>query len=261
MQYQEFKPDWPLNLFVECFWTLEAEHAAGSSPERVLPDGCAEIILNFGDRFQQHKTGNIELQPRFFLVGQITGPLSISPTGIVKLIGIRFHPGGTRPFLKLPMHQITNRYVNLADIPEYFPPGWINPLEDAPSLSAAIRKLESVLLSKIQRTNADLSSLALARRIIHERGLASVNAIANDAGISARQLERKFLRDVGVGPKVLGRILRFQQVFRAISQENPSWARVALECGYYDQAHLIRDFREFSATTPSVLFFHSQYID
>ena len=183
MQYQELKPDWPLNLFVECFWTLEAEHRAASGPERILPDGCAEIILNFGDRFQQHKAGTIEVQPRFFLVGQITGPLSISSTGIVKLIGIRFHPGGTRPFLKLPMHEITNQYVNLDEIPEYFPPEWIKPLEDAPSLAAAIKKLESVLLSKIQRTTADLSSLELARRFIQERGLVSVDEIADEAGM------------------------------------------------------------------------------
>jgi AraC-like DNA-binding protein len=66
-------------------------------------------------------------------------------------------------------------------------------------------------------------------------------------------LERRFLQDVGVSPKVLCRILRFQQVFRVV-EADPTWANVAVECGYYDQAHLIRDFRQFAEKTPTALF-------
>lgn len=62
------------------------------------------------------------------------------------------------------------------------------------------------------------------------------------------------MREVGVGPKVLGRIIRFQQVFRAVEHCNAAWAEIAIECGYYDQAHLIRDFNQFAQQTPAVLF-------
>ena len=84
--------------------------------------------------------------------------------------------------------------------------------------------------------------------------LVSVDQLANEAGVSSRQLERRFLREVGVGPKLLGRIIRFQQVFRAVEHRNAAWAEVAVECGYYDQAHLIRDFNQFAQQTPAVLF-------
>ena len=77
--------------------------------------------------------------------------------------------------------------------------------------------------------------------------------LATDAGISSRQLERRFLREIGVGPKLLGRILRFQQVFRAVERLDARWASIAVDCGYYDQAHLIRDFNQFAGQTPSVL--------
>jgi transcriptional regulator GlxA family with amidase domain len=96
--------------------------------------------------------------------------------------------------------------------------------------------------------------IALANRIVEERGLISVDKLASDAGISTRQLQRKFLHEVGVGPKLLSRILRFQQVFRALERSDASWAPVAIDCGYYDQAHLIRDFNQFAGQTPSVLF-------
>jgi transcriptional regulator GlxA family with amidase domain len=75
-------------------------------------------------------------------------------------------------------------------------------------------------------------------------------------GISGRQLERRFMSEVGLGPKLLCRILRFQQVFPAVERADKNWARIAADCGYYDQAHLIRDFRQFAGQTPSVLFDH-----
>jgi transcriptional regulator GlxA family with amidase domain len=96
--------------------------------------------------------------------------------------------------------------------------------------------------------------MMLAARIVDSGGLVAVDRLASDAGISSRQLERRFLREVGLGPKMLGRIIRFQQVFRAVEQCNSAWAEVAIECGYYDQAHLIRDFNQFARQTPAVLF-------
>ena len=96
--------------------------------------------------------------------------------------------------------------------------------------------------------------MILAARIVNTGGLVSVDQLANDAGISSRQLERRFLREVGLGPKLLGRIIRFQQVFRAVEQSNSAWAAIASECGSYDQAHLIRDFNRFARQTPAVLF-------
>ena len=107
MRYSERKPQRPLSSFVECFWTLESD-VPSTQPERILPYGCVELILNFGAQFSQHDDDKHRLQPRSFLVGQMTGPILISPTGPVQLLGIRFQPGGTLPFLRLPLHEITD---------------------------------------------------------------------------------------------------------------------------------------------------------
>ena len=96
--------------------------------------------------------------------------------------------------------------------------------------------------------------MRIAARIVDSRGLIGVDELANDAGIGGRQLERRFLREIGIGPKLMGRIIRFQHVFRAVEQSNSAWAEIAVECGYYDQAHLIRDFNQFAQQTPVVLF-------
>ena len=95
--------------------------------------------------------------------------------------------------------------------------------------------------------------MMLAARIVDSGGMTSVDRLASDAGISSRQLERVFCARLD-STRTAGRIIRFQQVFRAVEQCNSAWAEVAIACGYYDQAHLIRDFNQFARQTPAVLF-------
>lgn len=253
MLYSEIKPRAPLDSFVECFWTLEGEGAA-AQPERILPDGCVELILNFGARFSQHSNDGRSIQPRNFLVGQMTGPILISPSGAVELIGIRFHPGGTLPFLQVPLHEITDQVVELGSLSSRLERELTRAASAAPSLPEKIAALERFLTRCLTNNKHDVRSMTLAAKIVAGAGLVPVDQLAHDAGISSRQLERRFLREIGIGPKLLGRIIRFQQVFRAVEVGNSAWSAIALECGYYDQAHLIRDFNQFARQTPAVLF-------
>ena len=255
MRYSEIKPRPPLSRFVECFWTLEGEEQS-PQPERILPDGCIELILNFGAKFSQHCDDNRSLQPRNFLVGQMTGPILISPTGPSELVGIRFHPGGTLPFLRLPLEEVTDEVVELGSLSSKLERELLDAVSESSSLPQRIAAVEVFLTRSVIANLEHSRVMRLAAKIVETAGAVSVDQLANDAGISSRQLERRFLREVGVGPKLLGRIIRFQQVFRAVEQRNAAWSAVALECGYYDQAHLIRDFNQFAQQTPAVLFSH-----
>jgi len=255
MEYREILPLPPLRGFVECFWTLEGDTSLQAlQPERLLPDGCVELILNFGAEFLQHSDGVRKLQPRNFLVGQMTGPILISPTGRVELLGIRFHPGGTRPFLRVPLHEITDQVVELGSVSSKLEGDLLRVCSEPRSLRNKVAAADAYLCSSLISADYDSRLTALAGSIVERRGLVSVDQLATDAGVSSRQLERRFLREVGVGPKLFARIVRFQQVFRAVEQCSVEWAAVALECGYYDQAHLIRDFNQFAQQTPAVLF-------
>ena len=122
MRYCETQPANHLAALIECFWTLEDDAGdAASQPERLLPDGCVELILNFGSRFQEHKdNGRQEHQPANLIVGQMTQPIVISPTGPVRLFGIRFHPGGAFPFFRVPMDELTNHVTDLEAISGVF---------------------------------------------------------------------------------------------------------------------------------------------
>lgn len=255
MRYREIKPTPALHRFIECFWTLEgSESSAAGPPERILPDGCVELILNFGDRFFQHVDGCKQLQPQNFIVGQMTGPILISPSGAVELLGIRFQPGGTRPFFTATADEITDTVIDLGSFSSKLERDLLNICEHRKNLTGRISAVDAYLCKRLVESDYDLRLIELATTIIDCRGLVSVDQLASAAGVSNRQLERRFLRNVGIGPKLLARIVRFQQVFRAVEQCHSAWATVAVECGYYDQAHLIRDFNQFAQQTPAVLF-------
>jgi AraC-like DNA-binding protein len=240
---------------IECFWALESDtDIPEHRPERILPDGCVEVILNFASPFAQH-TGDItHLQPRNFIVGQMTGPMLIAPTGPVQLIGIRFHPGGTAPFFRLPIHELTDQVVELASFARTLEARLLADTIHLPRITAKVFAIEKAMRRLFQDGQSDLRVLRIAARIVDNSGMVSVDDLAIESGLSSRQLERRFLAEVGVGPKLLSRILRFQQVFRAVDGNEPAWPIVALDCGYYDQAHLIKDFRQFAQQTPAVLF-------
>ena len=254
MRYSEIPPRPPLNEFVECFWTLDGDGPVpGASPDRILPDGCVELILNFGERFSQQQNDRRKLQPRHFLVGQMSGPILISPNGVVQLLGIRFHPGGTSPFLRVPMNEVTDQIAELGSLSSELERELLRVSEDLSSLRERTSAIETVLMARLLRGSFHSSAFKLAARIVESAGQVSVDQLATAAGISSRQLERRFLREIGIGPKLLGRILRFQQIFRAVERVDSAWASIAVDCGYYDQAHLIRDFSQFAGQTPTVL--------
>jgi AraC-like DNA-binding protein len=259
MRYSEIQPIPALSRFLECFWILEHETSVGAvQPERLLPDGCVELILNFGDSFEEHKDdGQKELQPRHLIVGQMTQPVLIAPTGSVQLLGVRFHPGGTVPFFRIPMRELTNRVTDFEVLSNEFQRDLLRRVEDTSSLLLKVAAVEAFLVERVRHCKNDSRIVGLVRKIVLNGGQVSVDRLATDAGLSSRQMERRFLAEVGIGPKILCRILRFQQIFRAVDRNEEGWAAVAADCGYYDQAHLIRDFREFARQTPAVLFQNS----
>jgi AraC-like DNA-binding protein len=212
---------------VRCIWTLRG---AGGGVERVLPDGCCEIVLNRGDPFRHDGRE----QPRSMVVGQLPRFLVIEPQGAIDLVGIRFRPGGLYPFLGVPMHELTDRWADLRDVDR----GLKRDLEGA-------RGIEAALLTRLRPRDRVAAAAAAAI----ERGERRMDRVAEGLGLSPRRLERLFRREVGLPPKALSAIARFQGALRAAGRG--SWAAIAQTHGYYDQAHLIRDFRRLAGLPPS----------
>lgn len=252
MDYRELSPSPALRPYVRCYWTMRATADLGAAAQRVLPDGCVEMVLNLGGRFVRHAPdGRVEVQPSRLLVGPTTRHMSITPTGEIRLVGIRFAPGGALPFLAAAPAELRDHAPSLDDAAVAFAPELVERLFAAPVNSEAAL-LDAALLARLSRArrHADARVRSCVHAAVVSRGTLRVDAMVALSGLGARQLERRFRETVGFGPKTLCRLARFQRVLHALQTgAAPSWAQLAARAGYADQAHMAREFREFAGTT------------
>jgi AraC-like DNA-binding protein len=252
MNYRQVAPSAAVGGYVEFYWMLEGRSPA-SAIQRIIPDGRSGLILNMGQPFQSYTNGVWNSQPECFFVGQITGPFLLRPSGPAAMLGIQFRPHGAARLLRLPMCELADSAIALEDLSRRLFRS-LEPVRHLPSLTLALAALDPILrtFAEPERTEDNLVVQA-ARDIERAGGLTSVRDVANRIGWSTRQLQRRFKDVVGISPKLFARMQRFQRVLRAMDGPNSDWVDAAVHCGYYDQAHLIRDFREFSGKTPTAL--------
>ena len=223
-------------------------------PETVLPDGCPEIVFNLSDRFVRLHDHHEETQPAALFAGQMSRRILIRPSGSVRLFGVRLQPGAASAFLGFPAHEATNQIIDLAAIGRTFREieGKIN---EAKSFAERIDVFEHFFMDRLQGFEIDQVAFAASEAIVRTDGLLKVSALAASLGISERRLERSFAQTIGLPPKTLSRIVRFQSAVRAFQDGvSKGFLDAALQFGYYDQSHLIRDFKEFSGVTPQTYF-------
>jgi AraC-like DNA-binding protein len=252
LQYAEFPPPPALRRVVKCIWRLRGPAASASAPEPVIPDGCVEVVLNCGDPFRRYHERGSEVQPIRLLAGQLTRAVSIAPTGRVDLWGIRFHPWGAAPFLGVAGSDLCDRMLPLDAVSGVDPlRSWIF---DGETDAARARLLGAALLDRLPRVRAvDAKVPALAALAAHD-GVSTVKKLASISGLSVRRVQTLFAENVGISPKALMRLARFQRAIAlARRSATMSLARVAAESGYFDHAHLVRDARDIAGMTPSAL--------
>jgi AraC-like DNA-binding protein len=232
--YREFAPPPELRSSVACFW-MRASDPERSGRAHVLPDACSDLIWRSG---------------RGALVaGPDTGPSPAGvPAGTVTL-GVRFLPGAGGPALGLPLAELLNLRVDADELwPELA-------AQLAPDLTAreALSKLVVVAHKLAADRPPDRAVQAAARRLSDARS--RVEPLADDLGLSERQLRRRFHATVGYGPKTLQRVLRFRRLLAGIdrSSGSPDLARLAFDAGYADQAHMTRDCTRLAGVSPSAL--------
>jgi len=247
LRYREIRPAEALRQFIDTFWLLEQD-AAERSPQRVVPDGRCELILNWGQPFESFGDGGWRRQPDCFLAGQIEGPLLLRPSGPAKMLGVRFHPDGAARWFGGCMHELAGRFTPVDDLS----PALAHRIGHSLDHSDPVASVEGAFASCTARA-PDVLVAEAVRRIVHAKGASDLAALARELGLSTRQFERRFQAATGLPPKLFCLIQRFSGVFRALEDGSRNWAEVAIRCGYYDQAHLIRDCKRLSGHTPAIL--------
>lgn len=252
MSYTSRRPRPSLAGVVDRLWHVDDEGGGGRA-ETICPDGRTEIVLHFADRMREQRTGG-ELQPRQLLVGQMADPITVVPTGRMRMIGARLEPGALRRLLPAAQDRLAGRILDLEDVW----PAWTMRLReragDRADAGDQLDALEDALDDMVQRTTVPAAAMTMstaAARIERAGGTIAIDRLAGGAGLGRRQFERRFREHIGLSPHLFARIVRFQRAFRAIEAE--SGTSIAARCGFADQAHLVREIRRFSGRTPTLL--------
>jgi AraC-like DNA-binding protein len=232
--YRELPPPPALRGAIACLWVRVA---GPPGPDvRVLPDGCADLVWRAGEGA--------------FVAGPDTGPvLTTAPAGTV-VVGARFAPGAGGPALGRPLEALRDARMEVADLR----PGLAARLPGTLEPAAALREVARVTAELVAAGPPDAAVRAAARRLDADPGT-RVDALADDLGLSERQLRRRCRAAAGYGPKTLGRVLRFRRYLALCDAEGPDadLAGLAWQAGYADQPHLTRECARLAGMTPAAL--------
>mgnify|MGYP001362498844 CR=1 FL=1 len=253
MDYREHPPAAPLRRLVRSYWFLTGRAGVDEpAADPALPDGSPELIINLGDPFRALSAdGHAVLQPLTMLVGQITRPFSVAPTGRVDLVAARLEAFGAAGLWPR-VASLTDRWADGEAIPHARLAEAREALSKATTLEHRLTILDHHLLGVFAAAKQPDWRVESAVNAIRATGGAEpLERIAADVGTTPRNLQRLFAAQVGIPPKLLARITRFQRVFAAWRTDPASLSRVAVGCGYFDQSHLVRDFRDFAGTAPA----------
>lgn len=220
--------------------------------ERVLPTGLAQLLVNLcddrlsvrGEDGKDRRVGGIGLS------GVWPAPTVVDPADQAAVICVAFRPGGAYPFFAAPQSATAGRLVGLEDLWGREGARLRERLLDTPTPAGKLRLVERALVERAADALRPDAATAYAVTAL-DRGT-PVASVVDRLGCTPRTFIRSFTERVGLPPKQFGRIRRFQRLLASIPHDRPAdWAVLAASCGYYDQSHLIREFRALAGTTPA----------
>jgi AraC-like DNA-binding protein len=259
MDYAIRRPTGLLARYVKHLWSMDLRLRPGEVVrERVAPNGCVCVMLNFGERPQVvGANGDRTRQPWAHVSGQKTTFTDLEARGRVGLLGVVLRPEAGAAVLGLPASELRGLHVALRELFGADADPLSERVGEAQSHGARFDAVEAVLGARLARTDppVDRCMQLFVRRVSQSGGTRPVAALAAELGLSRRQLERKVAAAVGLPPKAFSRMIRYQRAL-ALKQRDPALGltRLAYDAGYADQAHFIREFRAITGYTPRQAF-------
>jgi AraC-like DNA-binding protein len=253
VKHVSIAPTQPLAEFIERFWY--SSDAPPHQKVRIVPNGTMELVFNLDEDelgiYDTEQPGSYKSFSGAFFSGAYARPLFVDTRGHV--MGVHFKPGGAFCFLGVPASELTDIHVNLDALWGRSSQALREQLCAAANPAKRFRVLEQALVARLGNTLEEHRAVRAALDIFgRAAGEARTRDLAAHLGLSQRHFIKVFSSQVGVTPKLFGRVQRFQRAADLTrSSSTPDWADVAAECGYFDQSHLIHDFQTFSGLSPT----------
>jgi len=262
MPFQSYAPKAPLSHFVDTIWLI-SNAGIPSSRQRICPNGGAmQLVIHLADRCLSFFDGPQRHKVRAPLIsGPYSKAFSIDPAEFTAVMGVQFKPGAARLFWRLPVHELQNTDVPLEDLYPREAERLRDDLWSAGGSASQFQVLEGYLCGKLRGAGSLHPAVEYAiREFMRRPGVRAVADVRSETGISHTRFIQVFREQVGLTPKLFCRLQRFRDVLQRLDKgQRVNWAEVATDCGYFDQPHLIHDFRTFSGMTPLEYAEHWQH--
>jgi AraC-like DNA-binding protein len=224
--------------------------------DTIFPGGNMEIIFNLGDGgWQTAPGGEFLTTPPVELWGQITQPLPVRSFGKNTMLGAKFFSHTAAYFLHTEVWEFNDQVADLRDLLGRPVKELHARLLETPVLSKRVGLLEGFLVRQLSVRDRKSDRIAMVGEIMKDMQENAytdrILSTASQYNITPRYLQKLFLQYTGFTPKLYTKISRFQQSLKLIAKHEGSFTSIAYDCGYFDQAHFIRDFKSFTGMTPS----------
>jgi AraC-like DNA-binding protein len=255
MLYRSYAPAPPLSDFIERFWLCS--DAPPHPMERILPSGTIEMVFNLRDEeiriYDPSRLDRVKRLSGAAVSGTYGSFFVIDTLVHASMLGVHFRPGGAFPFLGMPACEMADTHVDLATLWGPSAAELRERLCLAVTPEERFSLLETALVRRLRQPPRRHGAVSFALDVFERADMeVSVRAVAQRVGLSQRRFIQVFAAEVGLTPKLYGRVRRFQRARRLVGKAAaPDWAGIAAACGYFDQSHLIRDFRAFSGLSPT----------
>lgn len=248
--FQIIKPVAELAPYIRHYWILK-DDAVTSVSERTLPIGCIQLVFHKGKQlFLQNES---RLQPQSFVCGQSVGFSDVMSTGRIEMITVVFQPYAAKVLLRMPGYLFHGQNVSMDETEDMKLSVLSKQVADTSDNAACIRLIEQFFLHRLYTfSDYNLKRMSAVFHDINHQSQIYISKLAEAACLSNKQFGRVFADYVGTTPKEFLRIVRMQRALFLLQQDaGMSFAQVAYECGFFDQSHMIKEFKIFSGYTPA----------
>lgn len=246
MGYQEYKPSNKLENLIDSYWLIKDLNRSGN--QRILPDGCADIIFNLGKANSSIPKGTIAIS------GMMTKFSNVSLGNGSELLGIRFKSGQLSNLTNHPLFEIKNKTIEASEIIPELNLEKLEQLEEQKNIEKKLELIESIIYKILSTKKLPIDSLisSVTDFILNSSEPINISKLAKNHYISLRQLERRFKNKIGVTVKEFTGIVRFKQTIKSIANyPDQSLLHIAFDNGYYDHSHLTNEVKRISGQIPS----------
>lgn len=250
--YSLIQPNSILRPFVKYYWTLKADALIHEVSQRVVPTGLPSLVFHRGNSL--YSTAQNDFQPQHLICGQSLSFTDVTAAnGSVDMISVSFYPSGLKAFFKMPVSEFKEENVALDNLDDKGLMVLADKVKNTNNSRDAIFLIEQFLISRLKSFDTyNYRRIASVVDFINYNQESNIMELADIACLSYKQFGRVFAEYIGSSPKEFTRIIRFQRALHILeNREGIGFAELAVECNYYDQSHLIREFKAFSGYTPA----------